>query len=126
MKKIGMILFALVLFVSFSACNGGSKKAEQEEVVEETIVVVDEVVPQEEVVEKTPAEVLKAFSEFAKEYAEAFNGLPKTITKYQELAKQSQEMIAEVSRAKDGFNAKQLKEYEKALELISNVNKGGK
>ena len=126
MKKTSMILFAAALFISFAACSGGSKKSDGtvEEVVE---TIVDEIAaPQEDYVVPTPAEALKAFSDYAKEYAESFNNITKDPAKFQKLASQMQQKVADMERLKIDFNAKQLKEYEKAMELVTKVNSGGK
>ena len=122
MKKISMILFAAVLFVSFAACSGGSKKeAPVEEKKEE--VQAPAQAPKTEV---TPEQAVKAFTEYAKEYAEAYNNIAKEPAKFQKLASQMQQKVADMERLKVDFTAKQLKTYEKALELITEVNSGGK
>lgn len=122
-----MILFAAVLMISFAAC-GGNKKADQPAEVVEVEVIEETVVPQEQAtyVEPTPAEALKAFQAFAKEYAEAFNNIAKDPKKFSELANQMQQKVADMERIKVDLNDKQLKEYTKAMELISKVNTGGK
>ncbi|MDR2058409.1 MAG: hypothetical protein LBP83_09070 [Dysgonamonadaceae bacterium] len=93
MKKILLIFFAIVLMVSFAACNG-AEKTEPTETVE--IGLVTEVAAPETPapVELSPAEVLKAFQEFAKEYGEAFNNITKDQGKYTTLAGQVQKKVA--------------------------------
>ena len=126
MKKSSIILFAVALFISFTACNG-SKKSDQatEEKVEE-VKQEEVVVPQEAYVELTPEEALKAFNEFTKEYADAFNNLARNPSKFQKMAGEVQQKVADMERLKVDFSAKQLKEYEKARDIISQVNSGGK
>jgi hypothetical protein len=125
MKNVIVYLFVAALAVSFAACSGG-KKAEK--VVEETRKIVDSVaVPVETIPQaENPAEALKAFEAFAKEYAEAFNNLAKDPQKFQKLGKQVQEKVADLERQKVNFDKKQEDAYKKALELISKVNRGGK
>jgi hypothetical protein len=127
MKKIGMILVTAALLFSFAACGGGAKKTEDaaEKTEVKTEVAAEAAAPQETYVEQTPAEALKAFSDYAKEYGEAFNALPKNVANYQKLARQSQQKVADMERLKIDFNANQLKEYEKALEIVRAVNSGG-
>jgi hypothetical protein len=124
MKKIFFILFAVVLMVSFTACNGAKKTEEAAPPTEE---VVEEVkAPETPVVEPTPAEALKAFQQFAKEYGEAFNNITKDPQKYTKLASQVQEKVADMERVKINLSAKEVKEYEKALKIITDVSSGGK
>jgi hypothetical protein len=124
MKKISMILFAISLLVSFTACKG-DKKAE--EAVQET--VTEEVAPPVEetpaLVEPTPAEALKAFQAFAKEYGEAFNNLTKDPQKFQKLAGELQQKVADIERKRADLTPEQVKAYEKARKIIIDVNSGG-
>jgi hypothetical protein len=124
MKKISMILFAAVLMVSFAACNGAKKTDPAEPV--ETEFVTEVSTPEMPVpVELTPAEALKAFQEFAKEYGEAFNNITKDPGKYMALAGQVQEKVADTERLRADFTPAQVKDYEKALKIITDVNSGG-
>jgi uncharacterized lipoprotein YehR (DUF1307 family) len=124
MKKIFMILFAAVLTVSFAACNG-AKKADSEK-SGETEVVTEVSAPEAPVlVEPTPAEALKTFKEFAKEYGEAFNNITKDPGKYTKLAGQVQEKVADMERLRVDLTPAQVKDYEKALKIITDVNSGG-
>ncbi len=126
MKKIFMILFAVVLMVSFAACNGGKKAEEAAETIE-TEVVEEVATPEAPAyVEPTPAEALKAFQEFAKEYGEAYNNITKDPQKYTKLASQVQGKVADMERLKIDLTPAQLKEYERALKIITDVNTGGK
>jgi len=128
-----MYLFIAAITVSFAACSGG-KKAETpaEKASPETeITAVDSIVGEAEITVKTveeenPAEALKAFEKFAKDYAEAFNNLAKDPVKFQKLSQQLQEKYADMERLKVKFDKKQSEAYAKAVELITTVNKGGK
>ncbi|MDR1527652.1 MAG: hypothetical protein LBS46_08310 [Dysgonamonadaceae bacterium] len=124
MRKISMILFTTLLLVSFAACKG-DKKAD--EAVQETAteVVAPPVEEAPAVVEPTPAEALKAFQAFAKEYGEAFNNLTKDPQKFQKLAGEVQQKIADMERIKIDLTPAQVKVYEKALKIITDVNSGG-
>jgi hypothetical protein len=126
MRKIAMTLFAAVLMVSFAACDGAKKtddtaQAVETEVVEEQAPAPEAVVP----VEPTPAEALKAFQNFAKEYGEAFNNMTKDPQKYMKLAGQMQQQVADMERIKVDLSPKQVKDYEKALKIIKDVSSGG-
>lgn len=121
MKKISMILFATLLLASFSACKG-DKKAE--EAVQATEVVAPPVEEAPAIV-PTPAEALKAFQAFAKEYGEAFNNLTKDPQKFQKLAGEVQQKIADMERLRVDLTPAQVKDYEKALKIITDVNSGG-
>jgi len=123
MKKISMVLFVAVLMVSFAAC-GGEKKTEEATVTE--TVVVEETTPEPAPVVLTPAEALKEFQAFAKEYGEAFNNLTKDPQKFSKLASQVQGKVADMERLKVDLAAKELKDYERALKIITDVNSGGK
>ena len=124
MKKISMILFVTTLLLSFAACKSDKKAAEATETTTEVVEVpvVEEAPP---VVEPTPAEALKAFAAFAKEYGEAFNNISKDPQKYSKLAGQYQEKMAEINRYKVDFTAAQKKEFEKSMKIIRDVNSGG-
>ena len=124
MKKILVILMAGVLMVSFTACNKNAKQTE--EVAAPATEVVEEVIVETPVVaEPTPAEALKAFQEYAKEYGEAFNNMMKDPQKFQKLASQLQQKLADMERYKVDLTPKQIKDYEKALKIITDVNSGG-
>ncbi|MDR0541325.1 MAG: hypothetical protein LBH19_03840 [Dysgonamonadaceae bacterium] len=125
MKKISMILFVTVLLVSFTACKV-DKKAE--EAVKEAATEAVAAPAAEETpayVEPTPAEALKAFQAFAKEYGEAFNNLTKDPQKYMKLAGQVQQKVADMERVKVDLTPAQVKSYEKALKIITDVNSAG-
>jgi hypothetical protein len=125
MKKMSMILFATVLMVSFAACQG-DKKAEQTTVEEPATEVVAAAVEETPATPAlTPGETLKAFQAFAKEYGEAFNNLTKDPQKFQKLAAEISQKIAEVEQVKADLTPAQIKAYEKALKIITDVNSGG-
>ena len=125
MKKISMILFVTTLLLSFTACKG-DKKA-KEGVTETTTEVVETPVAEETpvVAEPTPAEALKAFVAYAKEYGEAFNNLSKDPQKYSKLAGQVQAKVADMARYQVDFTPAQMKEFEKAMKIIRDVSSGG-
>jgi septal ring factor EnvC (AmiA/AmiB activator) len=125
MKHIPMFLFAAVLMVSFAACQGGKKAEEAVETpaVEAVEVAVVEEVPAAPAL--SPAETLKAFQAFAKEYGEAFNNLTKDPQKFQKLASEITQKVTEMELVKAELTPAQLKAYEKALKIITDVNSGG-
>jgi len=128
MKKISVFLVTTVLFMAFTACNGAKKSdapVKDPVKVEEMAPVLE---PQEEVpaVTVTPAEALKNFQDFAKEYAEAFNNISKDPKKFSDLAAKSQKILTEITAMQGQFNKKQLEDYKKAVEIIAKVNSGGK
>ena len=130
MKKISVFLMTAVLIMAFTACSGSKKNdapAEESvkvEVVEEVIETVE--TPQAEAATVSPAEALKNFQDFAKEYAEAFNNISKDPKKFSDLAAKSQKIVTDVAAVAGEFDKKQLEEYQKAIEIISKVNTGGK
>ena len=131
MKKISVFLMTAVLIMSFTACSGAKKAdapAEEpvkvEEVVEEVIEAIE--VPQLEASTVKPAEALKNFQDFAKEYAEAFNNIAKDPKKFSDLAAKSTQIITDIAAVAGEFDKKQLEEYQKAAEIIAKVNTGGK
>ena len=123
MKKISMILFVTALLLSFTACKVDKKAPETTETPTE--VVETPVVEVPPVVELTPAQALKAFQTFAKEYGEAFNNMMKDPQKFQKLAGQVQEKVADMNRYKVDFTPAQKKEFDKAMQIIRDVNSGG-
>ena len=123
MKKNLMILLATTLIVSLVACNGAKKT--EEAVKDAATEVVEAVAPEPSATatpEPTPAEALKAFQEFAKEYGEAFNNIAKDPQKYIKLAGQMQQKVADMERVKVDLKPAQVKDYEKALKIITDVS----
>ena len=116
-----MILFITALLLSFAACKSDKKAAvaAPEPVTE---VVVEEAPP---VVELSPAEALKDFTAFAKEYGEAFNNIGKDPQKFQKLAGQYQQKVADMARYQVKFTKAQTQEFDKAMKIIRDVNTGG-
>ena len=125
MKKILVILVAGALMVSFTACNKNTQKTEEAAAPATEVVVEEAIVETPVVAEPTPAEALKAFQEFAKEYGESFNNMMKDPQKFQKLAGQLQQKLADMERYKVDLTDKQIKEYDKALKIITDVNSGG-
>ena len=121
MKKISMILFVTTLLLSFTACKGDKKTTEATDEVVETTVVEETPV----VAEPTPAEALKDFQTFAKEYGEAFNNMSKDPQKYMKLAGQVQGKVADMARYQVDFTSNQKKDFDKAMKIINDVNSGG-
>ena len=128
MKKISLVLVTIILITVFTACSGAKKnEAPAEEPVKSEnteAVVATEAQPEAPVL--NPAEMLKSFQEYAKTYGEAFNNITKDYKKYTELAGQSQKRINEMENIKDKLNKKQLEDYQKALDIVLKVNRGGK
>jgi ABC-type glycerol-3-phosphate transport system substrate-binding protein len=127
MKKNSIVLLVIGLSIAFAACSG-TKKSEapaEEPVKNET---VEEVIapPPPADLKLSPEKALKAFQDYAKAYAEAYNNIMKAPQKFKELSSQYQARIAEMEKIKSELNEKQQKEYQKAIELIIKVNKGGK
>jgi len=126
MKKISASICAVVLVMAFTACGGGTKaKAPAEEPVK-TEVVEEVVAPEPAAPALSPAEMLKNFQEYAKTYGEAFNNVSKDPKKYSELAGQSKNRVEEMEKIKESLNKKQLEEYQKSLDIVLKVNRGGK
>ena len=133
MKKICMIIFTVALITSFAACSGAKKeenKAKEpiENVDKEAPEAVEEVKPEvtEEIPAVKPDEALKAFQAYVKEYAESFNNIMKDPAKFSKLAGQLQEKVSEMEKIKVSFNKKQLADYQKARDMINEVNNVGK
>jgi glucose/arabinose dehydrogenase len=130
MKRISMIIFSVAMIISFAACSGAQKKAEEPKDAAKTAVqkadTLKKAAEETAKVEITPAEALKAFAAYAKEYAEAHNNITKDPNKYTKLARQSQEKVADMERLKIDFTKKQLEEYEKARDIVLKINRGGK
>jgi hypothetical protein len=125
MKKSSMILFAAGLMLSFAACKSDKKAEEAVQAPVSGIVAEPVVEDTPAYVEPTPAEALKAFQAYAKEYGEAFNNLTKDPQKFQKLAAEYNQRIADMERIKVDLTPAQVKNYEKALKIIADVNSGG-
>ena len=128
MKKIFLLLVTVILTIAFTACSGG-KKTEAvagEPAKTEAVDSVEVPNPQPEAPVLSPAEMLKSFQEYAKSYGEAFNNITKDPNKYSQLARQSQQKVEEMEKIKTELNKKQSEEYQKSLEIVLKVNRGGK
>jgi len=130
MKKISVFLLSFVLVIAFTACNRTKNtKAPAEEPVKTVVAEkVEEPAPPPPPPAPvlSPAEMLKDFQAYAKAYGEAFNNIAKDLKKYQELAKESQKRVADMEKIKDKLNAKQKQDYQKSLDIVLKVNRGGK
>jgi len=133
MKKISVFLITAVLMIAFTACSGAKKSdAPAENPVKkdsiEQVATPDSVsTPQPAAAPASnPADMLKDFQAYAKAYGEAFNSIAKDPKKFTDLSGQSQKRVNEMEQIKGQLNAKQLQDYQKALDLIIKINKGGK
>lgn len=123
MKKVSMFLFAALLTLSFVACQGNKKAEPVAEPAAEVVAEPAEVEAPAPTI--APADALKAFQAFAKEYGEAFNNLTKDPQKFQKLASEVAPKITEMETLKPDLTPAQVKAYEKALKIITDVNSGG-
>jgi CHASE3 domain sensor protein len=124
MKKTLFIFLAVATTWLFTACTG-VKKTEEAPATEPEKTEVQPVVETPAPVELAPAEMLKAFQAFAKEYGEAYNNVVKDPQKYTTLASQVQEKMADMERIKGKLTTSQIKEYDKAMRIIRDVSAGG-
>jgi predicted lipid-binding transport protein (Tim44 family) len=124
MKKIFVLIFAAAVLVSFESCKKEAKQVEDaateavqkvEETATEAAEAVEEAVP-----EVTPAEALKAFQAYAKEYGDAFN--KKDFAKLSKLGKTFNEELKKVQPYVEQFTAKQKKDYDFSLNILKEVN----
>jgi len=128
MKKISVFLFTAILMIVFTSCSGAKKNEApaEEPAKSEAVETVAASEPQQEAPTLSPAEMLKEFQEYAKAYGEAFNNLKKDPKKFSELSGQSQKRVAEMEKIKSELNAKQLQDYQKSVDIVLKVNRGGK
>jgi len=132
MKKFSIFLFTAILAIAFVACTGAKKpEAPAEQPVKsDTTAVAAKPQPAADSVAvapvKSPAEMLKDFQAYAKSYAEAFNNIAKDPNKYSELAGKSKKMVESMEQIKSQLKPAQLKDYQKALDIVLKVNRGGK
>lgn len=123
MKKISLLLMAAVVMIGLSACNKEkSAPANEAPATEEAVVVVEEEVVEEIVPAKSPAELLKEFETYVKDYADAFNNLTKDPAKYSKLAAQSTQWAKDMAAVKDQLTDKEKKKYEKLLQSLKDIN----
>ncbi|MDL2222613.1 hypothetical protein LJB98_00765 [Bacteroidales bacterium OttesenSCG-928-M11] len=121
MKKNLLVLLAAIVLVGLSACSK-EKAVETEKTTDQVEVVVEDVVEEEVAPTKTPAELLKEFDAYVKEYADAFNNITKDPVKYSKLAAQSQQWVKDMAAVKDQLTEKELKSYERVMENLKKVN----
>ena len=138
MKKISLFFVTAILMIAFAACTGATKTdAPAEQPVKTDSAVQAKPAAQPDSVAQaataapatpalSPEETLKNFQAYAKSYGEAFNNLTKDPGKFTELSKQYQQKISEVEQIKSQLTPKQQQDYQKALDIIIKVNKGGK
>lgn len=124
MKKICLFLFATVMVVSLVAC-GGNKETKEATVEEKVVEIVEEIPETPAAPTKTPEETLKAYEDFAKKYAEAYNNIAKDPQTFSKMAGEYQGMLADMDRLRVDFNEAQLKRLQKATDIIVQVNTGG-
>ena len=134
MKKISIFFVTAILMIAFTACNGAKKaEAPAEQPVKSdsvTIVAPTPAAPADSIATATPAltpaAMLKNFQAYVKAYGDAYNNAAKDPKKYIELSGQSQKQVADMEQIKSQLNPVQLQAYQKALDLIVKINKGGK
>ena len=128
MKKISLLFVTVILMTALAACSGAKKNdvSANQPVESEAVEAVTVSDPEPEAPVLTPAQMLESFKEYAKTYAEAFNNISKDPKKYSELAGQSKKKVEEMEKIKDKLNKKQSEEYQKALDIVLKVNRGGK
>jgi len=136
MKKISVFFVTAILMVAFTACNGAKKTeapAEQQPVKTDSITNVTPAASQDSTVAATPAtpaaspaDMLKSFQAYVKAYGEAYNNIAKDPKKFTDLSGQSQQKVSEMEQIKSQLNPVQLQTYQKAVDLLIKINKGGK
>jgi len=136
MKKISVFFVTAILMIAFTACNGAKKTeapAEQQPVKTDSVTNVAPAAAQDSVAAAAPAtpavnpaDMLKSFQAYVKSYGEAYNNITKDPNKFTELSGQSQQKVAEMEQIKGQLNPAQLQAYQKAVELLIKINKGGK
>jgi len=133
MKKISVFLVTAILMIAFTACNGAKKTeapAEQQPVKTDSVTNVAPAAAQDSLAMATPAvnpaDMLKNFQAYVKSYGEAYNNIAKDPKKFSDLSKQSQQKVSEMEQIKGQLNPTQLQAYQKAVDIIIKINKGGK
>jgi len=130
MKKISVFFVTAILLIAFTACSGAKKNeapAEQPVKSDSTtvqITVSDPVTPAAPAL--SPAEMLKNFQDYVKAYGDAYNNIAKDPKKFTDLSGQSQQKVTEMEQIKSQLNPAQLQAYQKAVNLLIKINKGGK
>lgn len=118
MKKISMILFAVVMTVSFAACGGSKEKKEGAEVVEETTVetTTEEVAP-------APAAEAGSADEFIANYEKFLDEMLPVMEKvaagdvnasqeYAKYAEQAQQLAMDAQKFMPNFTAEQTQKWQ--------------
>jgi len=128
MKKISAFFLVLVLAIAFTACEGAKKPNAPAEEPVKSDSTEQVVAPQPEPAAPTlsPAEMLKNFQVYAKAYGEAFNNIENDPKKFTDLSGQYRQKIDEMEQIKSQLNPTQLQAYQKAIDIIIKVNRGGK
>jgi len=133
MKKVSIFFVTAILMVAFAACNGAKKTdapAEQQPVKTDSVTNVAPAAAQDSIAAAIPAlkpaDMLKNFQAYVKAYGEAYNSIAKDPKKFTDLATQSQQKVAEMEQIKGQLNQVQLQAYQKAVDLLIKINKGGK
>jgi hypothetical protein len=130
MKKISIMILALAGMIAFATCTGS--KTNNETATDEAAAPATEAV-QAPVAEEpapaapavTPAEALKTFTAYAKEYGTAFNNLAKDPKKFQDLALKLNDQIAAITPHVKDFTTKQKADFDAAMKIIKDANSGG-
>jgi len=131
MKKILLFFVTAIFMIAFAACTGAKKTDAPSDQPVKTdsivkVVAVDSTATAAAASTVNPADLLKNFQAYAKAYGDAFNNLANNPTKFTELSGQSQQKVNEMEQVKSQLNPAQLQAYQKALDIIIKVNKGGK
>jgi len=131
MKKISVFFVTAILMIAFTACNGAKKtEAPAEQPVKtDSVTNVAPAAAQDSVAATapaTPADMLKSFQAYVKAYGDAYNNSANDPKKYLDLSGQSQQKWAEMEQIKGQLNPVQLQAYQKAVNLLVKINKGGK
>lgn len=126
MKKISVFFITAILMIAFTACNGAKKSETPAPQPVKSDSIPKVVVSEPAAPTLSPADMLKNFQAFAKNYGDAFNNITKDPQKYINLSKQYKQKVDEMEQIKSQLNPTQLQAYQKALAIIIKVNKGGK
>ena len=136
MKKISVFFVTAILMIAFTACNGAKKTeapTEQQPVKTDSVTNVAPAAAQDSVAAAAPAapavnpaDMLKDFQAYVKAYGEAYNNIAKDPKKFSDLSKQSQQKVAEMEQIRSQLNPAQTQAYQKAVDLLIKINKGGK
>jgi len=134
MKKISVFFVTAILMIAFAACNGAKKTEAPAEQSVKTDSVTNVAPAAQDSVAATapatpavnPADMLKKFQAYVKAYGEAYNNITKDPKKYTDLAGQYKQKVDEMEQIKSQLNPTQLQTYQKTVDLLIKINKGGK